>query len=91
MQRNLIILLIGIILVAVFALQNAEPQSIQFFFWTIETTKSITLLLIFFFGAITGVLSSLPTIVRKNKHIKELEQKTHDSSQKDEPLESPLA
>ena len=73
MKRNIIVTLLGVLLVAVFALQNSEPIAIKFLLWDINITGSLALIGFLIIGAILGFLGSIQTINRKNKRIKELE------------------
>jgi hypothetical protein len=60
MQRRLIFLLIFTVLIAVFALQNSGEVEIKLWFWSVRTSMVLVLILTFAFGAIAGILFSLP-------------------------------
>ena len=60
MQRTLIFLLIFTVLIAVFALQNSGEAEIRLWFWSIRTSMALVLILTFTFGAVAGILVSLP-------------------------------
>ncbi len=60
MQRTLIFLLIFTVLIAVFALQNSGEVEIKLWFWSIRTSMVLLLILTFAFGALAGILFSLP-------------------------------
>ena len=60
MRRTLILLLIFTVLVAVFALQNSGEVEIKLWFWSIRTSLVLVLILTFAFGALAGILFSLP-------------------------------
>ena len=63
MRWKLIILLVLSLLLVVFAVQNYEVVSIQFLFWSFQTSRTIVL-----FGAfIVGVLVGLSAILVKGK------------------------
>jgi uncharacterized integral membrane protein len=63
MHWKLIILLVLSILLVIFAVQNYEVVSIQFLFWSFQTSRTIVL-----FGAfITGVLVGLMAVLLKGK------------------------
>jgi len=66
MQRTLIFLLIFTVLIAVFALQNSGEVEIKLWFWSIRTSMVLVLILIFAFGALAGILFSLPGWSRKS-------------------------
>lgn len=60
MRRTLIFLLIFTMLIAVFALQNSGEVEIKLWFWSIRTSMVLLLILTFAFGALAGILFSLP-------------------------------
>jgi uncharacterized protein HemY len=60
MQRTLIFLLVFTVLIAVFALQNSGEVEIRLWFWSIRTSLVLVLILVFAFGALAGILFSLP-------------------------------
>lgn len=60
MQRRLIFLLIFTVLIAVFALQNSVEVEIKLWFWSVRTSMVLILILTFAFGAVAGILFSLP-------------------------------
>jgi uncharacterized integral membrane protein len=63
MHWKLIILLVLSLLLVIFAVQNYEVVSIQFLFWSFQTSRTIIL-----FGAfIVGVLVGLMAFVVKGK------------------------
>lgn len=64
MQKKLIFLLAFMVLVAVFALQNSMEVEIKLWFWTVQTSMVLILILTFAAGAIAGILFSIP---KRNK------------------------
>ena len=63
MHWKLIILLVLSLLLVIFAVQNYEVVSIQFLFWSFQTSRTIVL-----FGAfIVGVLVGSTAVVVKRK------------------------
>ena len=60
MRRTLILLLIFTVLIAVFALQNSVEVEIKLWFWSVRTSMVLILILTFAFGALAGILFSLP-------------------------------
>ncbi len=59
MQKKLIFLLVFMVLITVFALQNSMEVSIKLWLWTAQTSMALILILTFAFGAIAGILFSL--------------------------------
>lgn len=53
-------------LAMVFALQNADPVPIHFFFWKIESARlALVLLVTFISGIITGLVFLAPKLLKK--------------------------
>jgi uncharacterized integral membrane protein len=67
MQRTLIIILLFIVLVAIFALQNSAGVVIRLWFWSVETSLALVLILTFAAGAILGIVFSLGGKKRKKE------------------------
>ena len=88
MQRTLIFLLIFTILIAVFALQNSGEAEIKLWFWSIRTSMALVLILTFTFGAVAGILFSLPGWSRRPSRKKPDQQSTviPDSGKENESL-----
>ena len=76
MQRTLIFLLIFTVLIAVFALQNSGEAEIKLWFWSISTSMALVLILTFTFGAVAGILFSLPGWSRRSSRKKPDQQTT---------------
>ena len=53
-MATIIFLLIVMLIVAVFSLQNAMPVAITFFFWKLEASLAIIVFLSALFGAVAG-------------------------------------
>lgn len=59
MHWKLIILLVLSLLLVMFAVQNYEVVSIQFLFWSFQTSRTIILFGAFFVGVLVGVIAVL--------------------------------
>lgn len=70
MQKKLILLLVFMVLIAVFALQNSIEVEIKLWFWSVRTSMVLILILTFAAGAIAGILFSLP---KRSKDAKKVE------------------
>ena len=74
MHWKLIILLVLSLLLVIFAVQNYEVVSIQFLFWSFQTSRTIVLFGAFIIGVLVGLMailvkgkqSSIKTIKRDN-------------------------
>jgi hypothetical protein len=85
MHRTLIVILVFALLVAIFALQNSAGVIISLWFWSIETSLALVVILTFAAGALMGILFSL--LGRKPR-----KQSTAPAPQSDEiPLEINVA
>ena len=60
MKRTLLIILVIAVLVAIFALQNSAEVIIKLWFWSIETSLALVVILTFAIGALMGILFSIP-------------------------------
>ncbi len=67
MQKKLILLLVFMVLVAVFALQNSVEIELKLWFWSVRTSMVLILILTFAAGAIAGILFSLPGRSKKSE------------------------
>ncbi|MFM7054205.1 MAG: lipopolysaccharide assembly LapA domain-containing protein [Bacteroidota bacterium] len=60
----------GLIIAAlamIFALQNADPVPVHFFFWKIESVSlAMVLLITFISGVITGLMFLAPRLMKKS-------------------------
>ena len=68
MHWKLIILLVVSILLVVFAVQNYAVVSIQFLFWSFQTSRTIVLFGAFIVGVLVG---STAVVVKRNKSQKQ--------------------
>lgn len=67
MKTSLIISLIGIVLVVILAIQNSEVASLRLFFWNIEMSLSLMLLIIFLLGALSGYILNFSMELRRRR------------------------
>jgi uncharacterized integral membrane protein len=67
MQKKLIVFLIFAVLVAIFALQNSAEADIKLWFWSVKTSLALVLILSVAFGALAGILFSLPGLSKKKE------------------------
>jgi len=59
MRWKLIILLVLSLSLVIFAVQNYEVVSIQFLFWSFQTSRTIILFGAFFVGVLVGLIAVL--------------------------------
>ena len=86
MQRSLIFALILILITVVFALQNSSPVTIRLFFWSVRTPIAFLIPVAVFFGAILGVMFSIPALQKRNEKIRELTE-SDQKEKKDSEME----
>jgi uncharacterized integral membrane protein len=60
------LILVIIVLVAIFSVQNAVPVTISFFFWRFDASLAIVIFLSVLTGLITGVIVSLLLVPKKS-------------------------
>jgi putative membrane protein len=82
-QRSLIIALILIVLTVVFALQNANPVRIQLFFWEVDYPLAVIIPITLLFGALLGILFSLPAIMKRNDKLEALREQIRRKKEED--------
>jgi lipopolysaccharide assembly protein A len=69
MQKTFIGILIIILGVVLFALNNSTTVIIDFWIWNVESNLSLVLILTVIFGAFSSFLLSLPYRTKKNHEI----------------------
>lgn len=70
MQKTFIGILLVILAVVLFALNNSSIVTIQFWEWGIESNLSLVIIVAVTFGAMTSFILSLPYRAKKNHEIK---------------------
>ncbi|QIA07403.1 LapA family protein [Draconibacterium halophilum] len=73
MQKTFIGILLVILAVVLFALNNSSVVSMNFWKWNIESNLSLVLIIAVTFGAMTSYFLSLPYRARKNHEIRNKE------------------
>ncbi|MFW6324676.1 MAG: lipopolysaccharide assembly protein LapA domain-containing protein [Desulfovibrionales bacterium] len=54
MNKKLVALVVLLILVVLFTLQNTEAVSVQFFFWSASVSKALLIFILFGLGVLLG-------------------------------------
>jgi len=67
-------------LAALFALQNAQPVSVNFIKWSFEASLVIVLLLTFAAGAVAAFLASIPWRIKVMRQLSGLKKNQRDKS-----------
>jgi len=70
MQKTFIGILLVILAVVLFALNNSSVVTLNFWKWNIESNLSLVLIIAVTFGAMTSFILSLPYRARKNNEIR---------------------
>lgn len=70
-QTALIVLLVVATGVALFAVQNAEPVTVRFGFWTLELSLVVVILVAAALGAVMASLVSLPGWFRDRRALRQ--------------------
>lgn len=81
-----IFLIIVSLIVAIFAIQNSDIVTINFFNNTFQGSLALVILTSFFLGVICGLFYLIPAIIRKNITISEL----NEFKEKKEKNSSPM-
>ena len=81
-QIYFITILLLVLIIMVFALQNANPVSLKIIGWEINSMLSLVIIASIIIGALMSMLSGLPSRTRKNKIIRDLEEKVEKLNEK---------
>lgn len=77
MRTTVIIALAIVVLVAIFAMQNAQPVQVGVLLWTFEGPLVIVLLITFAAGILAGWLTAIPSTIKKSRQVAELKRELH--------------
>ena len=80
MRRNLILTLVLILVVILFATQNNEPTSIKLFFWPVNVSPALLVVIVLLIGVLLGIFVSSAEASRKKKK-KEIRQSMKEGSE----------
>lgn len=72
MKSTFIISIIAIILIVILAIQNSAVVSLQLFFWNVDMSLSLMLLIIFLLGAISGYVFHFSLGMKRRRAIRNL-------------------
>jgi lipopolysaccharide assembly protein A len=71
-MRQLAIAIVIALVAIIFALQNAEPVTVNILFWELtNTSMALVLMITLIIGIISGLLFLAPGIYKRNKTIQE--------------------
>lgn len=91
MQKTFIGILIIILAVVLFSLDNSKSITIDFWIWQIESNLSLVLIVSVFFGALCSFIFSLPYRSKKRKSIKSRDKKIKKLEEEIRLLENGLS
>jgi uncharacterized integral membrane protein len=74
-QFYLILALVLAILVAIFAVQNAQEVNVRFLVWTFQSSVVVVILISLGVGALLAALMSLPQMLRASRRLRESERR----------------
>lgn len=67
MSKSSIVIIISALLLVVFSIQNAGNVELNLFFWKVNGSLALMLILVFLLGAITGYFVRMASELRRNK------------------------
>lgn len=73
MHKGVIASLILSVLLVIFALQNTHIVEMNLFFWSVNSSLALLVVVLFVMGALLGYMLMVPVILNKNRIIKEKE------------------
>lgn len=91
MQKTFIGILLIILAVVLFSLDNSKTITIDFWIWQVESNLSLVLILSVLFGALSSFIFSVPYRSKKNKSIKSRDKKIEKLEERIRHLESGLS
>jgi uncharacterized integral membrane protein len=83
MLKRYIIILIITVLVAIFAIQNVETVQIRLWFFKLDASLSLIIILMFAAGALLALALALFETDKRKQRISELEEKLKNSRKKE--------
>ena len=78
MQVLLLIAILVAALAVVFAVQNTDPVTVDFLFWSFEGSKALILLVALAAGAIASSLASIPSMFRASRQAASLRRRVEE-------------
>jgi putative membrane protein len=88
-QFYLILALVLAILVAIFAVQNAQEVSVRFLLWTFQSSVVVVILISLGVGALLAALISLPQTLKARRRLRESERQREHLAGHSEVAEGP--
>lgn len=88
MQKTYIGVLVIILAVVLFSLDNSKTVFINFWIWSVEANLSLVLIMSVIFGALLGFVFSLPYRSKKNKDLKERDKRIESLEKEIRQLEN---
>ena len=88
MRIFIAVALILAILVTVFAVQNNQPITISFLFWSIEGSLALVLMITLVLGIAIGLLLMVPGSVRNRLQVGDLQRSVQSLEQENASIES---
>lgn len=78
MQVLLLVAILVAALAVVFAVQNTDPVTVDFLFWSFEGSKALILLVALAAGAIASSLASIPSMFRASRQAASLRRRVEE-------------
>lgn len=82
MHKGIIASLVLAVLLVIFALQNTHLVELKLYFWSVNSSLALLVVVLFVMGALLGYLLMVPVIFNKNKIIREKDQLLRNSPKK---------
>ncbi|GAB1405860.1 MAG: lipopolysaccharide assembly protein LapA domain-containing protein [Lentimicrobiaceae bacterium] len=67
MKSSVILSIIGTVLIIILAIQNSEAVSLRLFFWDIEMSLSLMLLVVFLLGGLSGYILNFSMRLKRQR------------------------
>jgi len=71
-MTSIILVVVIVAVIAIFSVQNAEPVTISFLFWTFKASLAIVIFLSVLSGILIAVIISLPGKIRRISEMRKI-------------------
>ena len=86
LMKQLIIASLLVLIVVIFAVQNAESVSVHFISWEVGMSLALLLIVTLIIGLFIGVLVITPRVLRSKKELNQLKKQLNDKINLKSPL-----
>lgn len=78
---KIVLMLLVVVIIAVFAVQNSKVVTIRFFVWSVYISQALIIVLSAVFGIIAGLLLSISRSIEAGRNLKQAKKQVDDAGQ----------